>query len=82
MKIVRRHGSSPKERCSTNISCPDVLELADGNFAVIGLDATEELDGELIDVEAARGAHERIVVLPREVMLAALGDIRKSQTPD
>jgi hypothetical protein len=74
-KIVRRHGASPAQRCSTDVTCPDVLELADGSFAVIGLDATGKLDDELATVRAARGHDEGIVVLPREVMLSALRDI-------
>ncbi|GIF76228.1 hypothetical protein Asi02nite_57460 [Asanoa siamensis] len=78
IKILRRHGSSPTERCSTNVTCPDVFELADGRFAVVGLDATGALDGELHKVEASRADDERIVVLPRDVMLDALRDIRRA----
>ncbi|GAA1872624.1 hypothetical protein [Asanoa iriomotensis] len=79
MKIVRRHGSAPAERCGTNVTCPDVFELADGRFAVMGLDATAHLDHELRALRAARAAEERIVVLPREVMLAALRDIDRQE---
>ncbi|MEV0714340.1 hypothetical protein [Asanoa sp. NPDC050611] len=55
-----------------------MLELTDGSFAVIGLDVTADLDGELGEVQAARGVEERIVRLPRDVMLAALRDLQKS----
>ena len=35
--ILRRLGASPRERGSMNgDTCPDIFELSDGNFAVIG----------------------------------------------
>ncbi len=75
MKIVRRHGTSPAQRCGTNVTCPDVFELADGRFAVIGLDATRHLEDQLAGMGAGRASDERIVVLPRDVMIAALHDV-------
>ncbi|MFD7685403.1 hypothetical protein [Streptomyces sp. NPDC059781] len=75
MKIVRRLGSSPRERGSLNgETCPDVFELSDGNFAVIGTEATAELDGEL-PPDAGRADYERIVVVSRETLLRAKADI-------
>ncbi|GIF53411.1 hypothetical protein Afe04nite_79500 [Asanoa ferruginea] len=82
LKILRRHGSAPRERCNTNVTCPDIFELTDGRFAVVGLDATVELDGQLAEVQAGRAAEERIVVLPREVMLAALRDVKQLNAGD
>jgi hypothetical protein len=77
MEIARRRGTPPVLRCSTNVTCPDVFELVDGSFAVMGRDATVQLDDKLSAVEAARAADERIVVLPREVMLDALRDLQR-----
>ncbi|MEU3983107.1 hypothetical protein AB0F77_23980 [Streptomyces sp. NPDC026672] len=75
MKIIRRLGVSPRERGSmTGDTCPDIFELSDGNFAVIGVEATEELDAEL-PPDAARGDRERIVVISRETLLRARDDI-------
>ncbi|MEV5934802.1 hypothetical protein AB0L56_19210 [Streptomyces sp. NPDC052079] len=75
MEIVRRIGASPKERGSmTGDTCPDIFELSDGNFAVIGTDATASLDARL-PADAARADHERIVVISRETLLRAKGDI-------
>lgn len=74
MKIVRRLGTPPAQRCNTDIGCPDVFELDDGRFAVIGADATADLDDQLATLQAGRGAGERIVVVPRDVLLAALAD--------
>ncbi|MFF2516469.1 hypothetical protein [Streptomyces sp. NPDC058086] len=75
MKIVRRLGATPRERGSaTGQSCPDIFELSDGSFAVIGREATKELDPEL-PPDAARADYERIVIITRETLLRAKQDI-------
>ncbi|MEU9286713.1 hypothetical protein AB0D57_18855 [Streptomyces sp. NPDC048275] len=75
MKIVRRIGASPRERGSmSGDSCPDIFELSDGNFAVIGTEATAALDKELPS-DAARADYERIVIVSRETLLRAKADI-------
>ncbi|CAL9587876.1 hypothetical protein SUDANB21_05175 [Streptomyces sp. enrichment culture] len=75
MKIVRRIGASPRERGSaTGQTCPDIFELSDGNFAVIGTEVTADLDGQL-PPDAARADYERIVVISRETLLRAKADI-------
>jgi len=73
--IVRRLGVPPKERGSmTSASCPDIFELADGRFAIIGTDMTAQLDGQL-PPDAARAEYERIVVITRETLIRARPDI-------
>lgn len=75
LKIVRRVGASPRERgSSTGQTCPDIFELSDGNFAVIGTEATAALDGEL-PPDAARAPYERIVIISRETLVRAKADI-------
>ena len=75
LKIVRRVGASPRERGSVSgQTCPDIFELSDGNFAVIGTEATAALDSEL-PPDAARAEYERIVVITRETLLRAKADI-------
>lgn len=75
LKIVRRIGASPRERGSmTGETCPDIFELSDGNFAVIGTEATAELDDQLPS-DAARAAYERIVIVSRETLVRAKADI-------
>ncbi|MGQ4387076.1 hypothetical protein [Streptomyces sp. SAS_270] len=75
MKIVRRIGASPRERGSlSGDTCPDIFELSDGNFAVIGSDATAALDSEL-PADAARADYERIVIISRETLIRAKADI-------
>lgn len=75
MKIVRRLGVSPRERgCTTGQTCPDIFELSDGSFAVIGTEATAALDGEL-PPDSARADYERIVIITRETLVRAKADI-------
>ncbi|MGW0905397.1 hypothetical protein [Streptomyces sp. NPDC002853] len=75
MKIVRRLGVPPRARGSlSGETCPDIFELTDGNFAVIGTEATDRLDGEL-PPDAARADYERIVVVSRETLIRAKADI-------
>ncbi|MFE2584150.1 hypothetical protein [Streptomyces sp. NPDC059378] len=75
MKIVRRIGVPPSARGSASgANCPDVFELSDGNFAVIGTEATEALDGEL-PTDASRADYERIVIVSRETLIRAKADI-------
>ena len=74
-QIIRRIGVPPSERGSTGGgNCPDIFELADGNFAVIGTDATEALDAGLPS-DASRADYERIVVVSRETLIRAKADI-------
>ena len=78
VEFVRRLGRSPRERGSLNNgTCPDVFELSNGDFAVIGTDATEMLELKLPS-DAARADYERIVVVSRETLLAAKRDIPDS----
>jgi hypothetical protein len=75
VKIVRRVGASPRERGSaTGQTCPDIFELSSGDFAVIGREATAELDPELPS-DAARADYERIVIISRETLVRAKQDI-------
>ncbi|GAA3837451.1 hypothetical protein ACFS5L_44720 [Streptomyces phyllanthi] len=75
MKIVRRIGASPRERGSVGgQACPDIFELADGSFAVVGADRTELLDGSL-PADASRASSQRIVVITRDTLLRAKADI-------
>lgn len=75
VEFVRRLGLSPQERGSLNNgTCPDILELSTGDFAVIGTDATDQLESKL-PPGAARADYERIVIVSRETLLAAKRDI-------
>lgn len=74
-QIVRRLGVAPRHRGSTNgATCPDIFELADGNFAIIGTDVTDSLES-MLPPDAARADYERIVVISRETLVKAKADI-------
>jgi hypothetical protein len=77
LAVRRRLGTAPSEReaCSYGGDCPDVFELANGDFAIIGQDVSLELD---LPADAGRSEAERTVVLPRNVLLAALRDLSGS----
>jgi hypothetical protein len=75
MKIVRRIGAPPSTRGSgSGATCPDVFELSDGNFAVIGTQAPEALGRERL-ADACRADYERIVVITRKTLIRAKDDI-------
>jgi hypothetical protein len=54
--------------------CPDVFELENGDFVVIGRDITEAATGQLLP-GASCGPDERIVVIPRKTLVLARPDI-------
>jgi hypothetical protein len=76
MRVIRRLGTTPKERDeTTNVSgSPDILELDDGSFAVIGVDITDQLGHQPLP-DARCAPDERIVRVTRKTLLAARKDI-------
>ncbi len=63
-------GAQSKYLCG----CPDIFELADGDFAIIGLNITEEGKGHL-PATASCGPDECIVKIPRKTLVLAKPDI-------
>lgn len=59
--------------CLNTNGCPDLWEMADGDFAVIGTDITA-LANEL-PPGAGCAPHERIVRIPRELLVKAKANI-------
>ncbi|QBI54380.1 hypothetical protein [Streptomonospora litoralis] len=79
MKAGRRLGKTPAELGNTTgvSGSPDIVELDDGGFAVIGVDVTEEIGvTPLSDAKCA--PNERIVRIPRNTLTAAKKDIPES----
>jgi hypothetical protein len=69
----RRLGSDPHANGETTggaAGCPDIWELEDGSFAVIGARRTEELGG-LLPQTASCGQDEEIVLIPRKTLIGA-----------
>lgn len=75
-RIVRRLGSKPTERGSTSgATCPDVLEMDDGDFLIIG---KRTLVGELYATHrfgVKIDNDEMVIRLPRQVLIDAKRDI-------
>lgn len=78
MRVIRRIGKTPVERGDTTgvSGSPDLLELDDGSFAVIGPDITDELGRQPLE-DSRCADHERIVKVPRHMLIAA-----KKEIPD
>lgn len=74
--FLRRIGKSPQELGVTtdDSDCPDMWELANGDIAVIGRDLTGSL-GSTLPPGVSIGADERLVVIPRSMLIAAKPDI-------
>lgn len=72
----RRIGPAPHvDRPTANLTgCPDIWELDNGDFAVIGLRKTTLLRAALPE-SAGCGPDEEIVVLPRHILIAARNEI-------
>jgi hypothetical protein len=72
----RRMGSSPQELGITTDTpnCPDIWEVDNGDIAIVGRDATETL-GKNLPTGVFVGGDERLVVIPRAMMVAAKSDI-------
>jgi hypothetical protein len=76
MYAIRRLGETPAQRRDTiGVSgSPDILELEDGSFAVIGVDITDHVTG-LTGLNAKCAPNERIVRISRRTLVAARPDI-------
>ena len=74
IEFRRRIGPAPRAgACYATSGCPDIFELADGDFAIIGSDITSEA-GKLPS-DAGCAPHERIIRIPRSLLLQARADI-------
>lgn len=74
--FVKRIGPDPHANGAHSVGCqgcPDIWELDNGDFAIIGLDITA-LTGRL-PPSANCGPDERMVRVPRNVLAAAKRDI-------
>lgn len=71
LRVARRLGVAPSERggCTEASNCPDLFELACGNFAVIGMDVSAQLP---LPEDAGCSPAETVVMVPRAVLLDAL----------
>jgi hypothetical protein len=72
----RRLGKSAIELGETtgDPSCPDIWELDNGDIAIVGRDLTTAL-GSRLPHDVSIGHDERLVVIPRSMLVAAKVDI-------
>lgn len=76
--FVRRIGPLEKSavpQCQSTCGCPDIWELENGDFAVIGADITEHAG--LLPPTAGCAPTERMVRIPRRLLVQA-----KAHIPD
>lgn len=79
LKIKKRCGKDPhtlpegKKSIALN-NCPDVFELENGDFAIIGVRVTSDLKDKLPET-AGCGPDEEIVYVPRYILTNAKKDI-------
>ena len=59
------------------VGCPDILELEDGSFAIIGSDITEVSHGRLPPTVSC-GPDERVIRIPRKTLVLAKASIPAS----
>ena len=77
MNFIKRIGPDPHENGAQSVGCrgcPDIWELEGGDFAVIGIDITDVAAPKL-PATAGCGPDERIVRLPRNLLVNAKRDI-------
>ena len=77
MTFLRRIGPDPHANGQSTPAlenCPDVWLLDDGDFAIIGIDITKEAKP-LLPATAGCGPDERIVRVPRRILVDAKADI-------
>jgi hypothetical protein len=72
--FLRRLGHNSNKHCEGGYYCPQVLELADGDFAVVGQDMTETAKPAMPPGPGV-GPGERVVRVPRRVFLAIKSEI-------
>lgn len=70
--FTRRLGQNSSMHCGHN--CPQILEMADGDFAAVGSDITIEAR-DAMPPGPGVGKNEGVVKIPRKVMLAAMSEI-------
>lgn len=78
--FLRRIGPDPHSNGARTIAlngCPDIWELSNGDFAVIGIDITDSTKPKLPPT-AGCGPDERIVRIPRNLLVDAKSDIPNS----
>jgi hypothetical protein len=70
---LRRLGPDPHQGGTQTPAlqgCPDIFELENGDFAIVGRDVTLQMKGKL-PPDATCGPDERIIAIPRKTLIRA-----------
>lgn len=76
MNFIKRIGPDPHANGAQSVGChgcPDIWELENGDFAVIGADITHAATS--LPQSAGCGPDERMVRIPRKTLVLAKADI-------
>ena len=76
MTFIKRIGTDPHANGTQSVGCrgcPDIWELDNGDFAVIGIDITAKAGS--LPPSAGCGPDERMVRIPRQLLVQAKRDI-------
>ncbi len=72
---LRKLGPTPTASlCVGGRNCPAIFEMDSGDYAIVGADITETAITSL-PKDSGCGSHERVVQVPRAVLVLARGDI-------
>lgn len=73
--VAKKYGKGGRKLMSKGgLRCPDVLRLENGDFLVIGQEITDTSDY-ILPKEVSCDINEKIVLVPKEVMLSAIGEV-------
>lgn len=72
--MFKRRLGSKEALCAGGHSCPQILEMADGDFAGVGQDITDTAVPEMPPSPGV-GPKERVIRIPRQVLIAARAEI-------
>jgi len=72
--FIRRLGQKNRPQCVHGHHCPQILEMKDGDFAVVGLLITDDAI-KAMPPGPGVGPKEGVVRIPREILIAAREEI-------
>jgi len=72
--FIKRLGGNAVNLCESGYHCSQILEMTDGDYAAVGLDMTNEAIPAMPPGPGV-GPNERVIRIPRHVMIAARVDI-------
>jgi hypothetical protein len=72
--FTKRLGQIGQRQCSTGAQCPQILEMVDGNYAVVGTLITSEAV-KAMPPGPGIGPTEGVVKIPRTVLVGARAEI-------